>query len=465
MTLRTKLVLSFTGLLLAVIAGVGIVATRSLEGILVNQVDATLEGFVRRGPRPPAFDDTNPSDSAFAPPGDDQDLLREVAELLLSPAGTIAAAQPSGFTDSPDPLPAVGDLTDSTDPQTIPSEDGSLEFRAVANTMDDGWIVVHAMPLNEVADATSALLQTLLLAGGGVLIIGGVATWWTVRSAMRPVEEMIGTAESIAGGDLSSRVLELPPNTELGRLGNSLNEMLSHLEHAVETERESNHRMRRFLADASHELRTPLTALRGYAELKRKGGLADREAEDRAWARIESEGNRMGTLVEDLLAITRLGEGQPLDCKPVDLARLAIDAAADHAVIDQTRPIDVDAPARAIVAGDQNRLSQVIANLLSNARVHTPEGTHIAITVVEDGGGVSLTVADDGPGIPQDSIDRVFERFHRGDASRSRASGGNGLGLAIVDSIVGVHGGTVSARNRPTGGAEFRLTLPRGTVH
>jgi signal transduction histidine kinase len=237
--------------------------------------------------------------------------------------------------------------------------------------------------------------------------------------------------------------------------------MLSHLEHAVETERESNQRMRSFLADASHELRTPLTAVRGYAELKRRGGLADRAAEDRAWQRIESEGDRMGTLVEDLLAITRLDEGQPLEFTKVDVARLAVDAAADHAVIDPSRPIEVETPAKAVVFGDQNRLAQVIANLLSNARVHTPEGTSIRVEVADGDDHVTLTVTDDGPGIPNGSLDSVFERFHRGDASRSRASGGNGLGLAIVESIVAAHGGTVTARNRTGGGAQFTLTLPK----
>jgi two-component system OmpR family sensor kinase len=169
----------------------------------------------------------------------------------------------------------------------------------------------------------------------------------------------------------------------------------------------------------------------------------------------------MGTLVEDLLAITRLVEGQPLESTEVDVARLAVEAAADHAVIDPSRPIRVDAPARAVVRGDQNRLSQVIANLLSNTRVHTPEGTSIEVTVTDTPDRVTLVVADDGPGIPEASIDKVFERFHRGDESRSRASGGTGLGLAIVDSIVEAHGGTVAARNRPSGGAEFTLTLPR----
>jgi two-component system OmpR family sensor kinase len=272
---------------------------------------------------------------------------------------------------------------------------------------------------------------------------------------------MVETAEAIAGGDLTRRVPDLPPGTELGRLGGSLNEMLTHIEHALKVERAGQERLRRFVADASHELRTPLAAVAGYAELRRRGGLATADDEDKAWSRIESESRRMGSLIEDLLMLARLDQSQPLRFEPVDLAAIVGDAAADHRAIAPDRPIEVDAPDSLMVEGDGERLHQVVSNLLSNARVHTPPGTGVNAAVGSDSDGtVRIEVTDDGPGIAGDAVDRVFERFYRADQSRSRRSGGSGLGLAIVQAIVAAHGGTVGASNVEGRGARFAVTLP-----
>ncbi|MEX2651917.1 MAG: HAMP domain-containing sensor histidine kinase [Acidimicrobiia bacterium] len=462
MSLRTRLVISFTVLLLVVIAAVGIVASRSLEGILLAQIDRTLVGFANRGPAPPfefGFAGQQPSE-------EEADFLVSIAEVVVDGDGSVLFSRPSGFQDDPDPLPDVGDIPDTTEPFTIPAVDGSLEYRAIATTLPEELTdpleitLVRAAPLTSVDEATNSLIRSLLIAGAAVLVLGGVATWWTVKRAMRPVEQMVDTAEAIASGDLSKRVPELEPGTELGRLGGSLNEMLTHIEAAVETEKEAHERLRQFIADASHELRTPVTAISGYAELRRKGGLTTPEEEDKAWLRIESEGHRMGSLVEDLLVLTRLGQGQPLELAEVDLVQVARDAAADHSVVDPERPITVTGPESLLIEADEERLHQVVTNLLSNVRVHTPPWTTVEVELSEANGNAVIEVADNGTGFPPTSIDHVFDRFYRADPSRSRRSGGSGLGLAIVDAIVTAHGGATKASNVEGGGAKITITLP-----
>lgn len=459
MALRTKLVLSFTGLLLLVIGTVGIVVSRSMETILVDQIDNTLVGFVNRGPAtPPAPDGPSPG----VPPADIEDdaVRRDIAEVWIAPDGTVVAARPSGFADDPDPLPDVSDLSPGPGPMTIPAVDGSLEYRAVAQEIRDGSTLVRAYPLDGVADATSALIRTLTIGGLIVLFIGAVATYWMVRRSMRPVDHMVDTAEAIAGGDLTQRVDELSPNTELGRLSTSINAMLVTIEESVESEREGQERLRQFVGDASHELRTPITAISGYAQLHRQGGLTDPEAATKAWSRIESESSRMRSLTEDLLTLTRLGQSQPLNIERVDLVRVCHDAAADHRAIDPTRPVSVEGPETLFIEVDRNRLHQVVSNLLANARVHTPPGTTIAIDAAIEGDRATFSVDDDGPGIPDDAREHVFDRFYRADASRSRKSGGSGLGLAIVQAIVTAHHGEVSAEESVSGGARLVVKIP-----
>jgi two-component system OmpR family sensor kinase len=453
-SLRTRLVISFTVLLLAVLFAVGFVASRSIQSILVGQIDRTLRGVVVRGPAPGPV-----AGEQFV---DGDPFLRPFAELLVAQDGTVVLSRPSGFADDPDPLPNV-----STVPETangfvyLDSVDGSLRYRAYVQQIPDGLLVVRASPLRDVATATAALIRTLLLAGGGLLLLGGAATWWTVHGAMRPVGEMVDTAEAIAGGDLTRRVPDLHPGTELGRLGQSLNEMLAHLENAVETEREGKERLRQFATDASHELRTPLTVIGGYAELRRKGGLSTPEAEDNAWSRIESESRRMGSLVEDLLTLARLGQNAPLHIRRIDLARIVRDTAADHEAMDPERPVTVISPDTVPIEGDGERLTQVVASLLANTRVHTPPGTHVELEVTDRGDSVRITATDDGPGIPEDALAHVFDRFYRADPSRSRASGGTGLGLSIVQAIVDAHGGSVVASGADSGGTAITIELPK----
>jgi two-component system OmpR family sensor kinase len=453
--------------LLVVIAAVGLVASRSIETILIEQTDRVLSGFVERGPIPGFFQTPLPGSEGVP---DDEEILRTISEVVVTEDGNVLFSRPSGFSDDPDPLPTVTELPDTSDPFFVQSIDGSLEYRAVAVVLSEelellnlpeGLTLVRAAPLTGVEAATDSLVRALVLAGLVVLIVGGAGTWWAVDRSMRPVEQMVDTAEAIASGDLSRRVPELEEGTELGRLGASLNEMLANIEEAVDTEREGRERLRQFIGDASHELRTPLTAISGYAELRRKGGLTSPEEEAKAWSRIESEGNRMGSLIEDLLMLTRLGQSQPLEITEFDLVQIARNAAADHRVIDDERPVAVVGAETALINADEQRLHQVVTSLLDNVRVHTPVGTAVQIEIKDEGETVVLEVSDNGPGIPESALDHIFDRFYRADPSRSRDSGGSGLGLSIVEAIVVAHGGTVGASNLDVGGALIGITLPR----
>jgi len=264
---------------------------------------------------------------------------------------------------------------------------------------------------------------------------------------------------------LSRRVPDGPPGTEVGRLSTSLNAMLGQIESSFSAREAGERRLRRFVADAGHELRTPLTSIRGYAELFRQGAISEPEAQTRAMGRIESEAERMGHLVDDLLLLARLDQQRPLEHTPVDLGAIARDAVTDARVRDPGRPITLDVPDDQVtVTGDPDRLRQVMDNLLGNALVHTAPGTpvHLSLAPTTDGH-IDLAVADEGPGLTAEQAARVFERFYRVDSARSRSNGGSGLGLSIVEAVVTAHAGTVRCASEPGVGTTFTITLPAGS--
>jgi two-component system OmpR family sensor kinase len=269
------------------------------------------------------------------------------------------------------------------------------------------------------------------------------------------------TAGEIAAGELSRRVSPADARTEVGRLGLALNAMLERLEQAFAQRKESEERLRQFLADASHELRTPLASIRGYAELFRMGAARDESETALAMRRIEDESKRMGTLVEDLLTLARLDEIPALRRESVDLAALARDAVDDAHVTAPERPIGLDAPGPAVVSGDPHQLRQVLANLMRNALVHTPAQTPIEVSVAQDRDTVTVSVRDHGAGLPAASPKRLFDRFWRAEGGRERGKAGAGLGLAIVGGVVEAHHGQISAANAPGGGAQFSVRLPK----
>jgi two-component system, OmpR family, sensor kinase len=324
-----------------------------------------------------------------------------------------------------------------------------------------GLTTVVAVPLGDVEQRLNRLLLVESLVIAVVLVLLGAVAWAVVRVGLLPLDRMGHTAGAIAGGDLSHRIEPTDPRTEVGRLGMALNAMLDRLEQAFSQRQASEDRLRRFLADASHELRTPLASIRGYAELFRMGAAREPVEVDKAMRRIEDEAARMGVLVEDLLTLARLDEIAEAPHTAVDLAALAVDAVSDARAMAPDRDIALNDGAEGNVRGDAHQLRQVLANLLRNALVHTPEGTDIDVSVASEDGHVRLEVRDHGPGLPSAEADALFERFWRAEGGRERGRAGSGLGLAIVAAIVDAHGGRVAAANAPGGGAVFTVELPR----
>jgi len=333
----------------------------------------------------------------------------------------------------------------------------------------DGTVIV-GMSTAGVEDTLSTLMWVEVSVTAAGLVAAGLAGAALMRIALEPLRRLAATATRVSElplhrGEvvLHERVpdADADPRTEVGEVGAALNRMLGHVGSALHARQESETRVRQFVADASHELRTPLASIRGYAELTRRGREPAGPDTRHALGRIESEADRMTTLVEDLLLLARLDAGRPLSLAETDLSPLVVDAVSDARAAGRDHHWRLDLPDQpACVHGDPQRLQQVLANLLANARTHTPPGTTVTARVARPRrGGVLLQVEDDGPGIPEDLKRRVFERFARGDSSRSRAAGSTGLGLAIVHSVVAAHGGRVAVDSTP-GRTVFSVTLP-----
>ncbi|XVQ11624.1 ATP-binding protein [Spirillospora sp. CA-255316] len=371
------------------------------------------------------------------------------------------------------------------EPFTVPGQGGSgAPWRIFAEPLDGGGaILVLGLSLDEVRRTTNRLVVIDVIVGLLVVTVLAAAGVWVVRASLRPLAAIEETAGAIATGDLSRRVPEADPRTEVGRLGRSLNSMLAQIEAAFgaraeseaaarrseETALSSEERMRRFVADASHELRTPLTAIRGFAEFYRQGAARTPEEVDRLIGRIEEMAERMGLLVEDLLLLARLDQQRPIEKRPVDLLAVAADSVQETRMVAPDRSIElsVEGGVAYQVLGDEPRLRQVLGNLLTNAVTHTPAGTSVTVRLkpgsLEGASAVVCEVADEGPGLSAEQAERVFERFYRANPSRSREDGSTGLGLAIVAALVGAHEGRVEVDSAPGEGAVFRVILPLAT--
>ena len=450
MTLRVRLLLGLVVLAAIGLAAAGGVTYREQRSFLSKRVNEQLASAVAA---PQQFgarnDNTNPNAPRSVPFGTYAEVRYDDGTIRPVSADSTKPSLPSSIT--------LGQVFTVHHPSYR-----VLAGRVIVQPFDQPATLVVAVPLRDMSEALHRLLFVELIVALGVLLGLAVLAWWVVKLGLRPLEDMQKTAGAIAAGDLSRRVDVADEHTEVGRLGLALNEMMQQIETAFEARAASEGRLRRFVGDASHELRTPLTSIRGYAELFRRGAADRPEDLAKAMRRIEEEADRMGSLVDDMLLLARLDQGRPLERRPVDLTRITRDAVDDARAVAPNRPIDYSPNGTIFVPGDEARLRQVLANLLQNANRHTPPDTpvHVQVVVVGDDEAV-IEVADEGPGMPNDDTSRVFERFWRADPSRTRASGGAGLGLAIVAAIADAHGGRAEVESAAGLGSTFRVHLPR----
>jgi two-component system OmpR family sensor kinase len=338
------------------------------------------------------------------------------------------------------------------------------DFRVIARALpDNGGTIVAAQSLRDLDRTTSRLGFLFALIGLLLLLLIALAARTVIKVGLRPLEDAEKTAEEIAAGNLSARMPQADPSTEVGRLVTSLNTMLARIEDAFSVRTESENKLRRFVADASHELRTPITAIRGFSELHRQGAVTGEKETTELIGRIENESKRMGSLVEDLLLLARLDQAREMDSKPVDINKVVEEAVISARAAGPEHPVTLNSSDTEIFTlGDEVRIHQVVANLLANARAHTPAGTPITVSLSTTDAGVEVTVADKGPGLSIEDQRRIFERFYRADESRVRTGDdGSGLGLSIVDAVMRAHGGSVSVESTPGMGAVFTLLFPR----
>ena len=459
MSLRTRLLLGLLGLVSIGLIASNLLTYRFLQSFLMDRLDEQVRAAVdpvasrlsvgeRRSP---------PLSRTLVPSG--------TYGVVVDNAGNVLEGRPFYEGDVPEALPqprlTLGDLDRQGPFTTAAVERGAPDFRVVVGrlTSGAGYLVV-AVPMTDVVQTLRRLVLIELVTTAAVLAgVGGLALV-VVRAGLRPLEDIGRTAGAIADGDLSRRVERAEPRTEVGRLGLSLNAMLAQIQTAFEARQASEDRLRRFVADASHELRTPLTSIRGYAEMFRRGASDRPEDLATSMRRIEEESKRMGVLVEDLLLLARLDQGRPLERRPVNLTQVAADAVADALAVEPERSITLEGQDEAMVLGDELRLRQVAANLLSNARQHTPPTAAVRVGVRRENGSVVLEVADDGPGLFPEESAKVFERFYRSDPSRNRNLGGTGLGLSIVAAVAQAHGGGAHVESTPGHGARFWVDLP-----
>jgi two-component system, OmpR family, sensor kinase len=475
--LRVKLIAAVLVLVTVALALIGLASVAALDGYLVGRLDDQLQLVARgsAGAGPPGFDGRGPGHRGPPSPYLVQYRLAD-GRLDEQDENPLEQGRPPPRVPD-DPAWFEANAGETT---TVPAAGGGGRWRvAVAPRRDgSGGSVVVAASLDGI-DATIRQLRLIDL-GVSLIVLAALAGVGAaiVRASLRPLVEIEQTARAIAAGDLTRRVPERDPGTEVGRLGRALNTMLAQIESAFgaraaseASARRSEDRMRRFVADASHELRTPLTTIRGFAELYRQGAARDPAELDRLMWRIEDQAARMGLLVEDLLLLARLDTERPLDRQPVDLLALAAEAVNDARAVAPDRRIELvlggdngDHDGVLVVLGDDRRLRQVLANLVNNALTHTPAGSPIEVragTSTLDGRpGAAVEVVDHGPGLAPEQAERVFERFYRADPARSPADGGSGLGLSIVAALVAVHGGTVAVDSVPGRGARFRVVLP-----
>ncbi|MFE2705739.1 ATP-binding protein [Streptomyces mirabilis] len=491
-TLRTRLVVASVVLIAVVCAVIGTVTTLALRDHLYGQLDVTLGEIVGRatggGPDKPGG--LPPNNTQNQSNGSLQNDTFTFLKRGPNQANTIAAVVKNGrITEGV--ISKEGAITTTVGvPEMVTNKLNEAQLAALGSVSKTGahsvgipglgeYRVTYqegprgayyvAIPTAYVTNTINTLVWVEVSVTAAGLIAAGIAGSVLVGLALRPLRKVASTATRVSELPLHTGEVtlyervpesEADPHTEVGQVGAALNRMLDHIHSALHARQQSEMRVRQFVADASHELRTPLASIRGYAELTRRGREETGPDTRHALGRIESEAGRMTLLVEDLLLLARLDAGRPLQYDQTDLVPLVIDAVSDARAAGRDHNWRLELPEEpALVLADAARLQQVMVNLFANARTHTPPGTTVTARVHRHGPWLCVDVQDDGPGIPPDLLPRVFERFARGDSSRSRSSGSTGLGLAIVQAVAAAHGGAVTVDSMP-GRTVFTLHLP-----
>ena len=475
-SLRNRLILATLGLAAIAIAASDFAASNSLRTFLINQADSQLNEVVQtsmlrldRAGIDSANQDDEGGENGFRPLRPLGAVPTTTAVTLLDISGNVIGRIGGEFANSidlnefkkltPEKVDSLNEL-----PFTISGDDGETDIRAIARSLPSGeGTVVISVALDSVDKTVAGLRGIFILISFIVLISIAIVARSLIKLTLKPLNQIEKTAAAIAEGDLSARLPEVNSRTEVGRLTGSLNTMLSRIEESFTIRTESENKLRRFVADASHELRTPLTAIRGFAELHRQGAVVGEEKTKELVSRIEKESIRMSSLVEDLLLLARLDQSRELTFDPVDINHLVKEAVASAQAAGPGYEITVSsANDEVFVLGDSMRIHQAIANLLANARTHTPVGTKIAVNISQGDLETKISISDNGPGLSEEDQKRVFERFFRADPSRVRVGGeGSGLGLAIVDAVMKAHGGRVEVNSKIGEGATFTIIFPQ----
>jgi two-component system OmpR family sensor kinase len=480
-SLRSRLVLGVVLLSAAGFILSSVVAQQALRSYLLEQVDnelLTLSGsslpriaeagiaqdpddYVGRGNNSrPRHDESDQPRTPLQriPTATSVTLLDSAGNVTAGLGGDLNAASVATYLGGITPAKAA-----SYQGRAFTIEAKGSDFRAVALVLPNGaGSVVAAQSLDGLNKTVGKLGFFFLLIGLLLISLIAIASRIVIKVGMRPLEDVEETAEQIASGDLSARMPDANPHTEVGRLVTSLNSMLARIEASFDARAESENKLRRFVADASHELRTPLTAIRGFSELYRQGAVSGEEPTRELIGRIEGESKRMGSLVEDLLLLARIDQAREMESKPVNLGDVVESAVASARAAGPEHPVSFTPPSEEFFAlGDEPRIHQVVANLLANARTHTPAGTEIKVSLHREVDGITISIADSGPGLSDEDQKKIFERFYRADTSRVRIDGeGSGLGLSIVDAVMKAHGGSVSVTSELEKGATFTLFFP-----
>ena len=467
-SLRNRLTVGVLVLSAFGFAGAGFGAQALIKDYLINQVDEQLLSVVggtadrldQAGIARDDDDDDDPRTDRVATPLNR--VPTSISVTVLDPFGNLIGGIGGDLNSNqvteyvmgllPGEVAAFG-----SEPFTI--EAPGSDFRVATTVLPSSLgSVIVAQSLSDFDKTTSRIGVVFLIIGGVVLLFIAFASRQVIEIGMKPLAKIEATAEKIAAGDLSARLENFEPDTEVGRLSTSLNQMLSRIEESFAARTESESKLRRFVADASHELRTPLTSIRGFAELHRQGAVPEGEKTTELISRIEKESMRMGSLVEDLLLLARMDQSREIVMEDVDLSTLVKEAVSSAQAAGPEHPITVDIAHDVHTQGDADKIYQVVTNLLANARAHTPAGTAIHVATYSDEKGTYVSVADNGPGLTAEDQQHIFERFYRVDSSRQRnSSDGSGLGLSIVDEVMKAHGGEVSVASEPGNGATFTL--------